>query len=200
MIKIKFFIDPVSQLEPWLNKISNEGYRLVSVKRFIYKFEKTNKKYSYTTQFVGTKPWNEIKDYVRMLEENGSNTFFAPLNQGNVSFGKVRLRPFAESSAKIATGFTNFNREILIAENVGQNQPLLTDPFDIANEYKHLRNTYLNGLILLLCMLVFSIYMLVHNGGNILGYSLLGILSAVTVWVLFLTSRAHLNYRRYFNY
>ena len=33
MIKIKFFIDPVSQLEPWLNKVSNEGYRLVSVKK-----------------------------------------------------------------------------------------------------------------------------------------------------------------------
>ena len=39
MKKIRFFLDPINDLEAWLNKMSKKGYRLKSINNFIYDFE-----------------------------------------------------------------------------------------------------------------------------------------------------------------
>lgn len=36
------FLDPISELEVWLNKMAKKGYRLKTINNFIYDFEKTD--------------------------------------------------------------------------------------------------------------------------------------------------------------
>ena len=65
MRKIKFFMEPVTQIKPWLNAMASQGYRLINVKNFIYEFEKTDKKYYYDTQYIGNDSVKKIKSIWR---------------------------------------------------------------------------------------------------------------------------------------
>ena len=75
MKKIRFFLDPISELEVWLNKMAKKGYRLKTINNFIYDFEKTDKDYSYSTQFIGTNSSKENNGYIQMLKENGTRVY-----------------------------------------------------------------------------------------------------------------------------
>lgn len=143
MWKTKLFADPIGQLKPRLNKMAESGYRLVDVKNFLYKFEKSEEKYYYDTQFIGANPYKVNKDYREFIESSNFNTFTTPLNQGQLSLGKIRLRMFAKGSGKVATRPGNFGKEILILESkADKKEKLLTNNVDIANEYKETRNAY----------------------------------------------------------
>ncbi len=69
MRKIKFFLNPIKNIESWLNKISKQGYRLKSIKGFIYEFEETSGDYSYSAQYIGANSYKNNKEYVNMLQE-----------------------------------------------------------------------------------------------------------------------------------
>lgn len=194
MKKIKFFADPIEELEPWLNGIAREGYRLTSVKNFLYTFERSEGPLYYAVQYVGTTPHREVEEYTSMLRESGSEIFFAPINQGNIARGKVRLRSYAKGSAKLSGTFMNYNKELLIVEFKDERPiPLLTTNQDIADQYRSVKNTYLYGVIamtLLLGIILYDVYKKgidLGNGGKII---LCGI---VWVWFfkLFLNAKSH---------
>lgn len=186
MKKIKFFLDPINDLELWLNNIAQKGYRLKSVYNFIYDFEKTNKDYSYSVQFIGLNPSYENKKYIEMLKENGARIYKAPLNQGSIAFFKFRFRPYAYGDAKIANSFEGYNKEILIVENLGEEiQKLLTSKSDLKNYYKNIRNTYLYGFIVMLVLFLLSIYNLYTNNFEIVKF----IQSIISLLVLIINSK-----------
>lgn len=196
MKKIKIFLDPIGTLEPWLNKIAHKGYRLISINNCVYHFEKTHEQYSYCTQFIGANPSKENEEYVNMLTENDTKVFRAPLNQGNIAFGKFRLRPYAKGDAKFANTFKEYNKEILVVENVG-NKPhkLLTNKADLAVEYRNIRNVYLQGVIGLLLILAFYN---VFAGSFDIVKSLIGIILILLLIILSsAVYKAHKNYRKY---
>lgn len=153
MKKFKIFYNPIEQIPAWLNKMADKGFRLISIQNFLYKFEKTDKKYQYSSQFIGYDSNKKNKDYIDMLEEGNFKTFRAPLNQLVLSIGKIRLRPLAGKGAKISTSFDNLNKEILIVESSAEKPvQLLTNNLDLANAYKKIRNAYTQAMIILLLL------------------------------------------------
>ena len=94
-----------------------------------------------------------------MIDEGGYKTFRAPINQGNVALGKVRIRILANRHGKVATTFGNYGREILIVESEEPvEEVLLTDAADIAEEYRNIRNTYIQGFIIMLILVGITVY------------------------------------------
>ena len=198
MIKIKFFMDPIGKIEPWLNEQSGKGYRLKKLFLCIYQFEKTEEKITYTTLFIGANPNKENRQLISMLESFGSRTFRTPLNQGNLAFGKIKLRPYASGTAKIATSFDNYNKEILIVENsYDRALPLLTTNRDISKQYHQIRNAYLQGLLVSIAFLLFIIWKVTQEGYTFYSYYGLPTISLLTLWLLYLVNGYHKLYKKY---
>lgn len=198
MKKIRFFLDPLSDIEVWLNKTAHNGYRLKALHNFIYDFEKTDKAYTYSTQFIAANSESENNDYIRLLKENGTRVFRAPLNQGNIALGKVRIRPYAHGTGKIANSFQGYNKEILIVENAGTEAiPLLTNKADLAELYKNIRNAYLQGFVVLLVLLVFSVYKSYETNFEITKLIISALVGLVTLLIATLLFKAQNNYKKY---
>ena len=200
MQKIKFFLDPISDLETWLNETAKKGYRLKAINNFVYNFEKTDKNYSYSTQFIGANSSRENDSYIQMLKENGTRVYRAPLNQGSIVFGKVRFRPYAHGDGKIANSFQGFNKEILVVENNGKEpQKLLTDKSDLAEQYKNIRNAYLQGFLMILTLFAFSIYKLYESNFEVFKLVFSGISGLVTLIIATILLKSQKNYNKYKN-
>lgn len=198
MQKIKFFLDPISDLETWLNETAKKGYRLKAINNFVYNFEKTDKNYSYSTQFIGANSSSENDSYIQMLKENGTRVYRAPLNQCSIVFGKVRFRPYAHGDGKIANSFQGFNKEILVVENNGKEpQKLLTDNSDLAEHYKNIKNAYLQGFIIVFALFVFSAYKVYKSNFEVSKIILSGIIGLVTLIVASILYKAQRNYKKY---
>ncbi len=199
MNKIKFFLDPINNVEKYLNEMSEKAYRLKSLRACFYEFEKTDIRYRYTTQFIGANPSEENKKYISMIEENEEyKVFRVPINQGNFNYGKMRLRPFTREKLKTSTYWGNFNKEILVVE-YKDNQPmnLLTNNCDIAKQYKDIRNAYLQGLIGVLFIFLLSIYKIYQNGFAVsYGIVFCIVLSLLIMLTIFIQS-AHNNFKNY---
>ncbi|NLY09539.1 MAG: DUF2812 domain-containing protein [Tissierellia bacterium] len=198
MKKFKFFLDPFADIQIWLNTMASKGYRLKSVNNFIYEFEKSPEQYSYTTQFIGANSLRCNRDYLSMLQYGDIKTFRAPINQGNIALGKFKLRLYSKGSGKIASSFGDLNKEILIVENKGTTpEPLLTSNFDIAQQFKNIRNAYLQPIVILLVYLLYNLYQNISNPG-ILKNIVLGI--AAIIVSVFLIAFAIANHNKYQEY
>ena len=200
MQTIKFFLDPISDLETWLNGTAKKGYRLKASNNFVYNFEKTDKNYSYSTQFIGANSSRENDSYIQMLKENGTRVYRAPLNQGNIAFGKFRFRPYAHGDGKIANSFQGYNKEILVVENGGKEpQKLLTDKSDLAEQYKNIRNAYLQGFLMILALFAFSIYKLYESNFEVFKLVFSGISGLVTLIIATILLKSQKNYNKHKN-
>lgn len=157
MLKVKFFLNPINNLEKWLNSQSEKGLRLKKVSNCFYQFDKEEKKYFYAVQYVGCKAHQDVLSYIKFLESMDYKIFFAPLNQGNFAFGKIRWRPYTED--QIASTLNNtYNKELLIVESSSIfEEPLLTSAKDLEEYYRQIRNTYRYGVIVFLALILFEI-------------------------------------------
>lgn len=195
MKKIKFFLDPISNLETWLNGMAEKGYRLKSIRNFIYEFERTENDYRYLTQFIGVNSSKENKDYIQMLKENGTRIYRAPLNQGNIAFGKVRLRPYAHGDGKIANSFQGYNKEILVVENYGKELgSLLTNKSDLADYYKNVRNAYVLPFIIILALFGYLLYRNKFDQVQIAYILIVGLVILIISAILYKMQK---NYKKY---
>lgn len=198
MKKIKFFLDPINDLEAWLNKIAKKGYRLKAINNFVYDFEKADKEYVYTTQFIGANSTAENNGYMQMLKENGTRIYRAPLNQGNIAFGKFRLRPYAHGDGKIANTFQGYNKEILVVENIGREpQKLLTNKSDLAKQYRNIRNAYFQGFVCVFALFVYSLYKLYESNFKLYKIVQSGVAGLVTLIIATILYKAHKNYKKH---
>lgn len=200
MIKFKLFLDPISSIGPWLNSIASKGYRLVAINNFIYKFEKTDETYSYSSTFVGANTVRENKGLVNLLEDSDIKTFRAPLNQGNITFGKFRFRPYVKGRSKLASTFGDYNKEILVVETKGKiPEKLFTLNEDISKEYKSIRNAYLQGFVAMIFLMGILAY---QNMENLSGFSFLAkeiLVLIIAIYIFTIVISSHKNYKKYKN-
>ncbi len=140
----RYFFDFLDGQEKWLNNMADHGYRLKKCGRIFYTFDKCNPgEYEYAVEFIGDKSHSRTQDYRRYLENMGFRTFTKNINL-NVSYGKLRWRPYAEGMGQIATSPGGFNRELLILEKNRDGKPfeLHTDIQDKLDTCKVVRRTY----------------------------------------------------------
>jgi len=140
--KFKLFMNPVSDLEKWLNKMSNEGCRLIKAGKVFYYFEECKRnKYVYAVDYVANKSYDELREYQGFLEELNIRHMEKPANLGKLSIGNVRWRPYADKGARIATSSGMINRELLILEKENDGKPfnIYTNVEDKINALKTMR-------------------------------------------------------------
>ena len=147
----RFYGGLISFQENWLNKMAENGYRLIRAERLLYEFEECRPgQYQYRVEFVGHKSRENADDYARFLEDCGCRTFFKNINL-NWNVGKVEARPWAEPGGRIASNSTTFNRELLIVEKENDGKPfeLHTTYEDKQNYYKSMRRPWIFLFIVL---------------------------------------------------
>ena len=140
---IRYFIDFVSNQEKWLNKMLARGFRLVRCGKLLYEFEQcTPDEYQYRIEFAGDKNFSKQTDYKRFLEDLGYRVICKNINL-NWSVGKMRVRPWANGTGKVATSPGAYNNELLIVEkkNDGKAFNLHTDTQDVAIYFRAVRNS-----------------------------------------------------------
>ena len=144
MKKYRYFGGFLTSQEKWLNKMAQKGYRLVRVGKMLYEFEScTPDQYQYAVEFVADKSKKDSQGYKEFLEGCGYKVFYKNINL-NYSIGKVRFRPWAEGSGKIATNATTYNKELLIVEKQNDGKPfeLHTTAIDKIEYLKKWRNIW----------------------------------------------------------
>ena len=133
-----------------------------------------------------------------MLKENGARVYRAPLNQGNIAFGKFRLRLYAHGDGKIANSFQGYNKEILVVENDGkESHKLLTNKSELAEQYKDIRNAYLQGFIMLFTLFALCVYKLYDSNFEVSKIVLSGLIGLVTLIIAMILFKAQKNYNKY---
>lgn len=141
----RFFGAFLAAQEKWLNRMADNGFRLVRVGKLRYEFEPCAPgAVCYRVEWIGQKSQQGAQDYAAFLRELGYRVWFKNVNL-SLSAGKVRLRPWADPGGRIATGSTTFNRELLIVEKESDGQPfaLHTTYEDQRQYYRTLRKPYL---------------------------------------------------------
>ncbi len=119
----RFFGGMISMQEKWLNKMADQGYRLVRTEKLLYEFEESgSEKYQYRVEYRGNKSQASAEDYRNFLEDMGYRTFYKNINI-NYNVGKVIWRPWAEKGGRISTNETTLNKELLIIEKLYDGKP-----------------------------------------------------------------------------
>lgn len=134
----KYFFDFLKDQENWLNRMAENGYRLIKCGIMTYTFEACERdEYEYAIEFVGNQSYAKAQDYRSYLESMGFRTFSKNINL-NFSYGKVRWRPYGKGMGQLATSPGGFNKELLILEKRKDGRPfeLHTDVSDKLNTYK----------------------------------------------------------------
>lgn len=137
----RFFGGLLVSQEKWLNKMAENGYRLIRTGKLLYEFEEcAPKQYQYCVDFVGQKSKESVDDYARFLEDFGYRIFFKNINL-DWNVGKVEVRPWAEQGGRLAANSTTYNRELLIVEKENDGKPfeLHTTYEDKVTYYKQVR-------------------------------------------------------------
>ena len=165
----------VSQ-EKWLNKMAENGYRLIRTGKLLYEFEQcTPKQYQYCVDFVGQKSKESADDYAQFLEGLGYRVFFKNINL-DWNVGKVEWRPWAESGGRLATNSTTYNRELFIVEKENDGTPfeLHTTYEDKVTYYKQMRKP---SAFLFLLSVILGIVMQAWPWGIFAVVSAIGLIS-----------------------
>ena len=158
----RFFGGLITEQEKWLNKMAENGYKLIRTEKMLYEFQEcTPKLVEYRVDFIGQQSQIKAQDYHNFLEDMGYKVFFKNINL-NYSIGKVRYRPWAEKGGRIATNGTTFNRELLIVEKENDGTPfeLHTSFEDKINYYKSIRNPWVTIFALIIILAIYSKFIL----------------------------------------
>ena len=119
----RYFGGLLQKQQEWLNKMAEQGYRLIRVEKMLYEFEDCNPgRVEYRVEYICSKSQNDSQEYFQFLEDMGYKVFFKNINL-NYSIGKVRYRPWAEKGERIATNNTTYNKELLIVEKEKDGKP-----------------------------------------------------------------------------
>ena len=168
----RYFGGLLQKQQEWLNKMAEQGYRLIRVEKMLYEFEDCNPgRVEYRVEYIGSKSQNDSQEYFQFLEDMGYKVFFKNINL-NYSIGKVRYRPWAEKGGRIATNNTTYNKELLIVEKEKDGKPfeLHTSFEDKIQYYENLRKPY---------VIYFVLFLLTGVLTKVLLFSLLGLIPLV---------------------
>jgi len=152
----KFFWLFFTSQEQWLNRMADEGWRLVGTTISEYEFEECEKgKYRYKVAYIANRSKESAEEYVNVLKACGYRVFFKNANL-NYSAGKIEYRPWAEEGGRIATDKTTLHKELLIIEKENDGKPFeLCVTFEQRyDSYSRLRLWGVIGLILALALAI----------------------------------------------
>ena len=147
---VAFFGGLIKAQEKWLNKKSAEGWRLVKSGIMTYTFERCEPgEYQYAVEYVGSKAYDEAKDYHDFLESMGYRVLYNNINP-TYTLLKIRFRPFKKKPWVPVTNLGAYNRELLIVERKAEDSEfkLHTSGEDIKNYYLELIAPYAFLLVL----------------------------------------------------
>ena len=156
----RYFGGAMLSQEKWLNKIANEGYRLVKAGKLVYEFMPcVPGQYHYAVTFVAEQSYGKTQSYKQFLEELGYVVHYKNINL-NFSIGKICWRPYGKGMGQIATNPGNYNKELLIVEKQNDGQPfdLHSTNEDKAIYTKNLRNAWLSVAVLSLGLGFFTYF------------------------------------------
>ncbi len=146
----RFFGGLLQTQENWLNKMAEQGCRLISTDKMLYEFIECDPgEFKYKIEFIGHKSAKDAQEYHNFLEDMGYKVFYKNINL-NYALGKIKFRPWAEKGGRIATKSTTYNRELLVVEkeNDGKSFDLHTSFEDKEKYYRTIRNPWLSFLII----------------------------------------------------
>ncbi len=161
-ILFRYFYGFIESQQRFINRMAEQGWRLIRTGRFIYEFESCPPgAYQYCIDFVGQKSYAASNDYRNFLEEMGYRVMTKPINT-NVSLGKIRFRPWGSGWGKISTTPGTFNKELLIVEKENDGQPfeLHTTSEDKIAYYRMLRRVWAT---LSIACAAFAVFFAVKN-------------------------------------
>ncbi len=162
MRKYRYFGGFIALQEQWLNEMARKGLRLIKVGKMLYEFEPCSPaRYQYAVEFVADKSRKDSQSYKEFLEGCGYSVFYKNINL-SYSIGKVRFRPWAEGSGKIATNATTFNKELLIVEKPDDGKPFqlhttIRDRIEYLTKWRNIWLTYFAMFALMGITFAFSI-------------------------------------------
>lgn len=168
----KFFWLFFTSQEQWLNKMSEEGWRLAGTTIGGYEFEACEKgRYRYKVAYVANRSKESAEAYVKSLEGCGYRVWFKNANL-NYSAGKAEVRPWAEEGGRVATEKTTLHKELLIIEkeNDGTAFELCATFEQRYDSYNRLRMWGIIGLVAAVALAII---------GNSLAWGLVAILPFV---------------------
>ena len=141
IVKRRYFAGFMGSQTRWLNKMADNGYRLVETGKLKYVFEKCESgKYIYTVEYVGDRSLEEEEKYKSFLEDLGYRVFYKNMHL-DYSLNKLVIRPWAGKGGRISTTRSTYNKELLIVEKENDGRP-----FELHTE-KEDRIKYYRGMI-----------------------------------------------------
>ncbi|MBQ8448527.1 MAG: DUF2812 domain-containing protein [Clostridia bacterium] len=173
--KYRYFGGFLNSQEKWLNDMAKKGYRLIKVGKLLYEFEACLPgQYQYALEFIAEKSKNEASQYKDFLEGCGYTVFYKNINL-SYSVGKVRFRPWAKGSGKLATGSTTYNRELFIVEKQNDGKPFelhttAKDKIEYLEKWRNIWFTY---------FAMFALMSILFVGFSILASIILGAIGLV---------------------
>ncbi len=148
----RYFFDFVEGQEQWLNEMAGKGYRLKNCGVCWYTFEQCQPgDFSYSVAFVADKSYREAKTYRQFLEQSGFRVLTKNINL-NLSFGKLRWRPFAKGWGQLATLPGGYNKELFLVEKKHDGTPFVLHS-DLAGQLLTVRAIRNASLWATLCLL-----------------------------------------------
>ncbi len=141
--------------------MAQKGFRLVKVGKLLYEFETCSPgEYQYAVEFVADKSKKDSQGYKEFLEGCGYKVFYKNINL-NYSIGKVRFRPWAKGSGKIATNSTTYNKELLIVEKQNDGMPFelhttTNDKIEYLKKWRNIWFTYFAMFALMSILFIFN--------------------------------------------
>ena len=154
----RFFWGFLKKQENWLNKMADQGLRLVRTGRAWYEFEDCEPgKYRYAVEFVGEKSKEESEKYQAFLEDYGYRVLPKNLNF-DYSVRKAVFRPWAKKGGKIATTGGSYNKELFLVEKESDGKAFeLHTTEDDVREYKRIvRKPWIFSMVMILIVVLIS--------------------------------------------
>ena len=162
MKKFKLFLNPIESRDRWINRIADKGYRLNSISGLgtLYEFIETDRKYEYKAQYIGDMSNSERLEYESFLRDANYKFWNVQINLGQASIGRVKIRPYARGTGKIATSPGMINKEILVIEKLVSDGEfkLFTDVQSSISDLKMRRRAYIYLLSIISFFTVLGIY------------------------------------------
>ncbi|MBD7912455.1 DUF2812 domain-containing protein [Clostridium cibarium] len=155
----KYFINFLDGQENWLNEMASKGYRLIKTGQLCYYFEKCQpNEYQYKIELVINKTYKELQEYRSFLTSLNINSFEKNINLGKFSIGEIRVRPYTNTKATIATNPGMINRELLILEKKNDDIPfkIHSNLKETIKYFKYIRNVFLFFNTFLILLLIVS--------------------------------------------
>ncbi|HBK59972.1 MAG TPA: DUF2812 domain-containing protein [Firmicutes bacterium] len=155
--EFRYFVGLLDAQEKWIDRMAANGWRLVKTSILCYEFEPCEPgSYEYRVEFVGALSYSRMQDYRDFLLGLGYKVLTKSLNL-NISFGKIRWRPFGKGRGQIATSPGGYNKEIFIIEKKadGEDFDIHSNYEDAIAYYRSIRGMYiaLLGVVVMLLVL-----------------------------------------------